>query len=80
MERRVVVRWALALISLPIAVAANSARIVGAGLVVQYWDPEKAQGFYHIFEGWLVFVVCLVLLYLSHLLIQVIWPDRGVPS
>jgi exosortase len=80
MERRIVVRWALALISLPIAVAANSARIVGAGLVVQYWDPEKAQGFYHIFEGWLVFVVCLVLLYLSHLLIQVIWPDRGVPS
>jgi len=80
MERRIVVRWALALISLPIAVSANSARIVGAGLVVQYWDPEKAQGFYHIFEGWLVFVVCLVSLYLAHLLIQVIWPDRGVPS
>jgi exosortase len=80
MERRIVVRWALALISLPIAVAANSARIVGAGLVVQYWDPEKAQGFYHIFEGWLVFVVCLVLLYLAHLLIRVIWPDREVPS
>jgi exosortase len=80
MERRIVVRWALALISLPIAIAANSARIVGAGLVVQYWDPEKAQGFYHLFEGWLVFVVCLVLLYLSHLLIQLIWPDRGVPS
>lgn len=80
MERRIVVRWALALISVPIAVAANSARIVGAGLVVQYWDPEKAQGFYHIFEGWLVFVVCLILLYFAHFLIQVIWPDRGVPS
>jgi exosortase len=80
MERRIVVRWALAVISVPIAVAANSARIIGTGLVVQYWDLDKAQGFYHIFAGWLVFVVCLVLLYLAHLLIQSIWPDRGVPS
>jgi len=80
MERRIAVRWAVALISLPIAVAANSARIIGSGLMAHYWDPDKAQGFYHIFEGWLVFVVSLVLLYLAHLLIQVIWPDRGVPS
>jgi len=80
MERRIAVRWAVALISLPIAVAANSARIIGTGLMAHYWDPDKAQGFYHIFEGWLVFVVSLVLLYLAHLLIQVIWPDRGVPS
>jgi exosortase len=80
MERRIVVRWALALISVPIAVAANSARIVGTGLMVQRWGSERALGFYHIFEGWLVFVACLVLLYLAHLLIQLIWPDRGVPS
>ena len=80
MERRIVVRWALALVSLPIAVAANSARIVGTGLVVQYWDLQKAQGFYHIFEGWLVFVVCLGLLYFAHFLIRWVWPDRGVPA
>jgi len=80
MERRIAVRWAVALISLPIAVAANSARIIGTGLMAHYWDPDKAQGFYHIFEGWLVFVVSLVLLHLAHLLMQVIWPDRGVPS
>lgn len=80
MERRIAVRWAVALISLPIAVAANSARIIGTGLMAQYWDPDKALGFYHIFEGWLVFVVSLVLLHLAHLLMQVIWPDRGVPS
>jgi exosortase len=79
-ERRIVVRWALALVSLPIAVAANSSRIIGAGLVVHFWDPEKAQGFYHIFEGWLVFVVSLVALYLAHGLIRKVWPDRGVPS
>ncbi|MGA9977126.1 MAG: VPLPA-CTERM-specific exosortase XrtD [Candidatus Sulfotelmatobacter sp.] len=78
MERRITVRWALALISLPIAVAANSARIIGTGLMAHYWDPEKAQGFYHIFEGWLVFVACLLLLYFAHLVINAVWPDRGV--
>ena len=39
-------RVALALASLPIAVAANVARIVGTGLCVQYWDPDKAMGFF----------------------------------
>ena len=77
MESRVVVRWILALVSLPIAVAANSARIIGTGLAVQYWDPDKAQGFFHFFEGWLVFVVSLFLLYLVHVLIRFFWPDPG---
>jgi exosortase len=79
-ERRVMVRWVLALASVPIAVAANSARIIGTGLVVNYWDPDKALGFYHVFEGWLVFVVSLVALYLLHVLIQKVWPDRGLPA
>jgi exosortase D (VPLPA-CTERM-specific) len=80
MERRIVVRWVLALISLPIAVAANSARIIGTGLMVQYWGPDKAEGFFHFFEGWLVFVVSLLLLYFVHVLIRVLWPDRGAQS
>ena len=37
-------RWLLALASVPIAVAANSVRIIGTGLLVQYWDPDKAEG------------------------------------
>ena len=61
-KRRVI----LALAAIPIAVAANGARIVGTGLAVQYWNPEKALGFFHEFSGWLIFVVSLVLLYLLH--------------
>lgn len=59
-------RIILALAALPIAVLANGARIVGTGLAVQYWDPDKALGFFHEFSGWLIFVVSLVLLYLLH--------------
>jgi len=65
-ERRVWVRVALALASIPIAVAANGLRIVGTGLIVQYWDPEKAEGFFHLFSGWLVFVFSLLMLFAAH--------------
>lgn len=66
LESRNLIRWILALASIPIAVAANSLRIVGTGLVVQYWDPEKGEGFFHAFSGWLIFVVSLLMLFLVH--------------
>jgi exosortase len=68
-ETRVWVRIVLALASIPIAVAANSLRIVGTGLLVQYWDPDKAEGFFHTFSGWLIFVVSLAMLFLLHWLL-----------
>jgi len=60
-------RVVMALSSIPIAVAANGARIFGTGLCVQYWDPDKAMGFFHEFSGWLMFLVSLGCLYLVHL-------------
>ena len=66
LETRVWLRVALALASVPIAVAANGFRIFGTGLLVQYWDPDKAQGFFHEFSGWLIFVVSLLLLFGVH--------------
>jgi exosortase len=70
LEKRVSVRVLLALASIPIAVVANSARIVGTGLAVQYWDPDKALGFFHEFSGWLMFIVSLCCLYVVHRLLQ----------
>jgi exosortase/archaeosortase family protein len=66
LERKTWQRWVLALSALPIAVTANVARIVGTGLCVQYWDPVKAMGFFHEFQGWLMFLVSLSCLYLVH--------------
>jgi exosortase len=59
-------RTVLALASVPIAVAANCLRIVGTGLCVQYWDPDKALGFFHEFSGWVIFLVSLSCLHLVH--------------
>jgi exosortase/archaeosortase family protein len=80
MERNIRVRVLLALSSIPIAVAANSLRIVGTGLLVQYWDPERAQGFFHEFSGWLIFVVSLVMLYLLHRVVRLIWREERTGS
>ncbi|HUO25398.1 MAG TPA: exosortase/archaeosortase family protein [Candidatus Aquilonibacter sp.] len=75
-ERRTAARLALALASIPIAVGANSVRIIGTGLLVQYWDPDRAEGYFHASWGLLIFVISLVMLYLVHRLICLIWPDE----
>ena len=66
LEKSVWRRIALAVASIPIAIAANAVRILGTGLCVQYWDPDKAMGFFHEFSGWVMFLVSLALLYLVH--------------
>lgn len=76
LEKSVARRVLLALASVPIAVAANVARIFGTGLCVQYWDPDKAMGFFHEFSGWLMFLVSLGFLYLVHRATGLLWPER----
>jgi exosortase len=66
MESRAVRRVILVLGAAPIAVLANGLRVVGTGLLVQYWDPGKAEGFFHTFEGWVIFVLSLTLLFSFH--------------
>ncbi len=80
METRIWVRVVLALSAVPIAVAANSFRIFGTGLLVQYWDPDKAEGFFHAFSGWLIFVVALILLFAVHRVISMICGSKTGPE
>jgi len=72
-------RAILALASIPIAVAANAIRIFGTGICVQYWNPDKALGFFHEFSGWLVFLVSLTCLYGVHRLLA-IFPGKDMPA
>ena len=76
LERTSTRRWIMALASIPIAVCANALRIVGTGLCVQYWDPSKAEGFFHEFSGWVMFVISLTCLYLLHRMLRLVWPVR----
>lgn len=57
-------RVALVLSTFPIAIIANAARVSGTGILAQYYGDKVAQGFFHGFSGWILFVVAFVCLFL----------------
>lgn len=56
-------RLLLFVASAPIAIVMNSFRIAVTGLLVNRFGTDAAEGFLHYFEGWVVFTLCLVLLF-----------------
>ncbi len=64
---------------IPITIVANAGRIVLTGLVGQWFGVDYAQGFFHTFSSWLVFVFAFVCLAAIHALIRLVqsrWRDR----
>ena len=47
----------------PITVLMNSVRIAVAGIIVQYYGLDWLDGFTHFFEGWVIFIACILLLF-----------------
>ena len=56
-ERRIGARMTIALSAVPLAIIANAARVAGTGLVGEWVSPAAADGFFHTFSGWLMFVM-----------------------
>jgi exosortase D (VPLPA-CTERM-specific) len=55
-------RVVLVLSAAPITLLMNSARIAMTGVLVQFLGKAAAEGFLHDFEGWVVFLLCTVIL------------------
>jgi exosortase len=68
-ETRTWVRITLFLATVPIAILCNGARITLTGILTQYW-PAVADGIYHAFEGWVIFMFELVALVGFHKLLD----------
>lgn len=83
-KARVWLRVALVVTAVPMAIIANSLRIVGTGLAVNYWDLSTAQGFFHSFSGWVAFVFSLGTLLLVHRILALVdfkqWRSGDQPS
>jgi exosortase len=75
-ESKILWRWALIVAAVPVAVFANGVRIMGTGLLGQYWDPDKAQGFFHEFSGWVIFVLAMLMLFLLHRALLLMTPKH----
>jgi exosortase len=55
-SRTIIVRTMVVISAVPIAVVTNSTRIVGTGVFIDLGYPQLAQGFFHTFSGWLIFL------------------------
>jgi exosortase len=78
-------RWAraaLVVLAVPIAIVANAARVAGTGVAAQWLGPYAAEGFFHEFAGWVVFVAALVLLLGAHRCLRRVpgWRNRRSPA
>ncbi len=48
--------------TIPITILMNSLRIGMIGVLVNYWGIGMAEGFIHVFQGWIIFIACGLLL------------------
>jgi exosortase len=55
-------RVALVAVALPVAVLINGVRVFITGFLVLFVDPSMADGFTHVTEGWLMFLVAFAIL------------------
>jgi exosortase len=60
--RRAVPRLLLVASSILIAVLTNGARVAGTGILSYHFGAAAAEGFFHEFSGWVIFVAALGLL------------------
>jgi exosortase len=65
MDKRVWMRWALLIATIPIAIGANGIRVALTGLLSEV-NTELAKGLFHETEGYIVFVVALFALIITH--------------
>lgn len=53
----------LVLSAVPIAILTNAGRVSGTGVLAHYYGTEVADGFFHSFSGWVIYIVAFVLLF-----------------
>ena len=66
----------LLLAAVPIAILMNSVRIGVIGVIVNSYGIEHAEGFMHYFEGWVVFMICILMMLVLARVMQRLSGDR----
>jgi exosortase D (VPLPA-CTERM-specific) len=63
-------RIILVLSSLPLAILLNGLRIAAVGILIESFGLASAEGFLHLFEGWVIFLVSVGILWVEMLLLN----------
>ena len=64
--------------TVPIAIITNGLRIGITGILTQYFGKEFAQGFFHDFSGWAIFMVALAFLFVEGRILRLFPPGHPV--
>lgn len=54
----------IVLSAVPIAILTNASRVSGTGILSHYYGTGVADGFFHSFSGWAIYIVAFLLLFL----------------
>lgn len=76
-EKKVWIRAAVLIATVPIAIFANAGRVTITGILSQI-NPELAKGFFHESTGWIIFMMALGFLLLFHR--AVLWGNRLIKA
>jgi exosortase len=68
-EKKNWVRVVLFLSTIPIAIMANAGRVTMTGMISEI-KPELAEGFFHEFQGWVIFMIALAIMVGLHQLLN----------
>ena len=79
LEKRTWLRVVLFVATIPIAVIANAGRVTMTGVIANY-KPELAEGLFHEFQGWVIFMVALVILIAFHQAVLAVLKMTGKPG
>jgi exosortase len=60
-EKKTWIRAALFFSTIPIAIVANAGRVTLTGMISEI-KPELAEGFFHEFQGWVIFMIALAMM------------------
>ena len=69
-----------ALSAIPIAILANMMRIAVTGILGSFVNPHLAEGFFHLFSGWVVFLFAFLTLFLEIKAIQLLRKRRPLET
>lgn len=70
-------RWKqvlLGAITIPLAIVTNGIRIGVTGILAERYGAEVAEGFFHGFSGWLIFMFAFGLLFVFHFFLKMVLP------
>ena len=79
-EREVWKKIVCVLATLPIAVLTNALRVGLTGILIPYFGVEVAQGFFHDFSGWVIFLVAFAFLFLLGRLLRLLKPRAAAQA